>query len=492
VSDSTYDVAILGGGPAGAAAARLLASWGHSVVVLARGAARESMAESLPPSAAKLLDRVGVLGAVESAGFLRSTGNTVRWGTDETRVELFLDGALGYQLRRDVFDRVLLGAATIAGTAVLNDVSAREIAEPNADGVREIIYDGADGRRSVRARWVLDCTGRTGIVARRGWRTQTAAARTLGVVGIWECNPRWELANETHTIVESFDAGWAWSIPVSAQQRYVTVMVDPTHTAIGLGAELAATYASAISRTAAMRELVKQGSLVGMPWARESSPYAFNRAGDDGLLLVGDAASFVDPLSSFGIKKALASAWLAAVAVRASLRDATITVAALELYESREREMHLELQRRAVELSRDAAATHASGFWSDRTGATSPDADPQFSPASTATIKEAFEDIRRRPHVAFRRADTVELQPRAVVRGNDLAILPHLMIPSLPRAIRFLRNVDVVDLTELAPSFDQVPDLYEAYNRRTQSPAQLSDFLAALATLVGTGALALS
>jgi hypothetical protein len=241
-----------------------------------------------------------------------------------------------------------------------------------------------------------------------------------------------------------------------------------------------------------MRELVKQGSLVGMPWARESSPYAFNRAGDDGLLLVGDAASFVDPLSSFGIKKALASAWLAAVAVRASLRDATITVAALELYESREREMHLELQRRAVELSRDAAATHASSFWSDRTGATSSDADPQFSPASTATIKEAFEDIRRRPHVAFRRADTVELQPRAVVRGNDLAILPHLMIPSLPRAIRFLRNVDVVDLTELAPSFDQVPDLYEAYNRRTQSPAQLSDFLAALATLVGTGALALS
>ena len=489
--DSTVDVAILGAGPSGASAARLLASWGQSVVVLARTPSRESMAESLPPSAAKLLDRVGVLGTVESAGFLRSTGNTVRWGATQTRVEMFPGGALGYQLRRDVFDRALLDEATGAGATVLDDVSARDISEPDGDGYREIAYDGPGGRQTVRARWVLDCSGRTGIVARRGWRTQTTAARTLAVVGIWESSPRWELANETHTIVESYDAGWAWSIPVSAQQRYVTVMIDPGHTSIGAGAELAATYADALSRTTAMRELIKQGSLAGAPWARESSPYAFDRAGDDGLLLVGDAASFVDPLSSFGIKKALASAWLAAVVVRAALRDRTVTPHALDLYESREREMHLELQRRAEELSRDAAAAHSSGFWSDRTGSAT-EADLQLSAASTATIKEAFEDIRRRPHVAFRRADAVELQSRAIVRGNDLAILPHLVIPSMPRAVRFLRNVDVVDLTELAPSFDQVPDLYEAYNRRTQSPAQLSDFLAALATLVGTGALELS
>src|SRR5205823_6201775 len=112
-------------------------------------------------------------------------------------------------------------------------------------------------------------------------------------------------------------------------------------------------YASVLSRTVAMREIIRQGTLVGAPWARDASPYGFDRAGEDGVLLVGDAASFVDPLSSFGIKKALASAWLAAVVTNSSLRDPSLTPPALDLYTSREREMHGELQRRAEELSRD-------------------------------------------------------------------------------------------------------------------------------------------
>src|SRR5438067_252001 len=202
---STVDVAILGGGPAGASAGRLLASWGRSVVMLTRTPARESMAESLPPSAAKLLDRVGVLGAVENAGFLRATGNTVRWGATETRVELFPGGALGYQLQRELFDRLLLAEARAAGATVRTDASAREISDPDSDGHRQIVCDSSDGRHIVGARWVLDCTGRAGIVARRGWRTEKAAARTLAVVGIWECKPRWKLPDETHTIVESHD-----------------------------------------------------------------------------------------------------------------------------------------------------------------------------------------------------------------------------------------------------------------------------------------------
>src|SRR5437879_1336166 len=85
-----FDAIILGGGPAGAAAGRLLSAWGHSVLLLdSPGASARGLAESLPPSTQKLLAQIGVLDAVERAGFLRATGNTIWWGFGGRRVEAF-------------------------------------------------------------------------------------------------------------------------------------------------------------------------------------------------------------------------------------------------------------------------------------------------------------------------------------------------------------------------------------------------------------------
>ena len=75
------DVAVVGGGPAGASAGRLLASWGHTVSILTKGdGPRQSLAESLPPSCSRVFDAVGVREAIDAAGFLETRGNTVCWG----------------------------------------------------------------------------------------------------------------------------------------------------------------------------------------------------------------------------------------------------------------------------------------------------------------------------------------------------------------------------------------------------------------------------
>ena len=72
----TVDAVVIGGGPAGSSAAHLLALWGHSVTLLWRPAPRPAVAESLPPSSFKLLDRIGVREVIERAAFPRSTGNS--------------------------------------------------------------------------------------------------------------------------------------------------------------------------------------------------------------------------------------------------------------------------------------------------------------------------------------------------------------------------------------------------------------------------------
>src|SRR5262245_30242612 len=94
----TMDVLVVGGGPAGSAAARLLALWGHSVRVVTRepSSDRPLLAESIPPSCGKLFSVLGLDGAVDEVGFVRSSGNTVWWAGGEARVERFANGQYGW------------------------------------------------------------------------------------------------------------------------------------------------------------------------------------------------------------------------------------------------------------------------------------------------------------------------------------------------------------------------------------------------------------
>src|SRR5436190_9572144 len=102
------DVLVIGAGPAGAAASRLLAAWGHSVVVVDRGSSDAGrLAESIPPSANKILRTIGAIDAIQAAGFIPWRGNTVWWADEPARVETFPNDDPGYQVLRSDFDRVL-------------------------------------------------------------------------------------------------------------------------------------------------------------------------------------------------------------------------------------------------------------------------------------------------------------------------------------------------------------------------------------------------
>ncbi len=180
---TTFDVAVIGGGPAGASAARLLAQWGHAVVLLTKAPPppTRTLAESLPPSCTKLFRTLGVLDAVDRAGFYRSRGNTVWWGGGEPegRSEDFGERAWGYQIVRRDFDRLLLNLAKEVGVDVYDnstvrnvdvDVSVLHDAGNDREQVR-IEYDRGGELQSVNAKWVFDCSGRAGLIARRGLRT---------------------------------------------------------------------------------------------------------------------------------------------------------------------------------------------------------------------------------------------------------------------------------------------------------------------------------
>jgi flavin-dependent dehydrogenase len=482
------EVVILGAGPAGCAAARLLASWGLDVVVLSRRATSDrALGESLPPSALALIERIG-FSSLDTSGAVRATGNTVRWGNDAARAERFATGLHGYQVDRAVFDAFLVREAAGAGADVRLGANVIRVTR---DRPSTVTYEQDGETRTLRADWILDCSGRTGVIARDGWRVADDAARTMAIVGVWERDDPWPTPDPTHTIVESTADGWAWSVPVSERRRYVTLMLDPRLTSLATRVELTASYLNLLAQTRTLSVLVDGARRDGEVFARDASPYHARLYAEQGVMLVGDAASFVDPLSSYGIKKALASAWLASVCIHSMLTNSAVQGAALELFNTRERAMHDALRRAAITLARDAAGSHPTAFWESRAGVSANDGQGAFEPdvsqlRTDPDVLRALEELRSRDAIQLQPTPSVQRVGRPTVRGNRVVVEDHLVVPAFPEGVRYIRNIDLLKLSELASSNERVPDLFEAYNR-VASPAPLPDFLGALSLLVGKG-----
>jgi hypothetical protein len=101
-------------------------------------------------------------------------------------------------------------------------------------------------------------------------------------------------------------------------------------------------------------------------------------------------------------------------------------------------------------------------------------------------VLRALEELRSRDAIHLQPTPSVQRVGRPTVRGNRVVVEDHLVVPAFPEGVRYVRNIDLLKLSELSASIASVPDLFEAYNR-VASPAPLPDFLGALSLLVGKG-----
>ncbi|MDE2874593.1 MAG: tryptophan 7-halogenase [Gemmatimonadota bacterium] len=504
------EVLILGGGPAGSAAAGLLARWGLGVVVVERalggggvaGADEQSLAESLPPSTRKVLAATGLLGVVEAGGFQPNGGNTALWG-GEGRRDDFAGGATGFHVLRGRFDGLLREVAVGAGAEVVGGVARlpERVGDGEGWGV-EVVLDGGD-RVGFRPGWLLDCTGRAGVLARRH-RVPETAAPTLAVIRRHENAAGWPNVDPTHALVESFERGWAWSVPTSERERHVAVMLDPELHAVMEDAEdLAAAFEAEVARTSLMRSITTPARPVGRAWAVTASMYTSSTFADGRALLVGDAASFVDPMSSYGVKKALASGWLAAVAVNTAIRDAEMAETAVEFFGRREQAMYRALRGGLAEhVAETGGGERNDVFWerraewlADHAGTAvdpnSPDGPDAVALRDDPEVRAAFHALRLGSgRLRAGRRDTVE---RPLVFGNRLRMAPALVTPRFPEGVRYFRDIDLLRIVHLAAASRNPGALYESYSewaaREGLPPVDLANFIGVVALLVADGVL---
>lgn len=377
--DGAYDVAIAGGGPAGAAAAIVLARASCRVLladagaVHRPGAASFKVGEGLPPSARHLLRELGALDRVSADGHRPSHGTLAFWGNDAPHANDFmfqLHGE-GLQLDRRRFDASLLELAQAAGADIVRDAKLSLAAQADGAGVHRLSIRSHDASAFVESsiiesHWLIDATGRPATLARSLGAKRIEHDALLAFHMRLAADADSDSDRDGRTWVEAVDNGWWYSVLLPSQERLVAFLCDadlidrrPLLTRAGLWAALK--HAPRLFAHCHQHGYVPSSQPRG---ADACSSHLDQGAADSGRwLAVGDAALAFDPLSSKGISNALYTGIHAAQAVIA--RQAGDS-AALSRYADHLLEIHRVYRRQLRMFHTMETRWPAAPFWARR------------------------------------------------------------------------------------------------------------------------------
>jgi flavin-dependent dehydrogenase len=326
MDSSMYDVAIIGGGPAGSTSAALLAQAGRRVIVFEREKfPRFHIGESLLPFSMKAFTRLGLHEKFLRAGFIKKYGGEIIGACSDNGTKFyFKDGYRSqtdhaYQVTRGDFDKVLLDHARESGAHV-HEQTAVDGIEFSNDGVSlswkslrsdEAGPPGCADRTSqrdapgiegeIRARYLVDASGRASVLGRQFKIKKTYDhLHKLSIFAHYEGVWRRDGIDGTLTVLVRAVDRWFWLIPLTAERTSVGVVLDSeTFRKSKLSAEDFLEQALAEQPTIAKR--MTSARRVSKVYVEADFSYRSACLYGDRWLLTGDAAGFIDPIFSSGV-----------------------------------------------------------------------------------------------------------------------------------------------------------------------------------------------
>jgi halogenation protein CepH len=307
---------------------------GYKVVLLEKEKfPRHQIGESLLPATVNgICVLLGLEEELKKENFTYKQGGTYKWGshpepwsfTFGPSTSIPGSNAFAYQVERSRFDQILLNNCRRLGVDVRELHSAIGAIEEDGRVVGVRYEDATGSHRSIRARMVVDSSGNATTLSRHvSDRTYSKFFQNIAVYGYFEQAKRLPAPNAGNILCEAFDLGWLWYIPLRPDLTSVGAVVDRSHAAVlkSGGAEALGEF---ISGTSIVKDFLSDARRIvegpyGAVRIRKDYSYCNAKFWKPGMMLVGDAACFIDPIFSSGVHLATYSALLAARSINSVL-----------------------------------------------------------------------------------------------------------------------------------------------------------------------------
>lgn len=336
---SSYDVVVIGGGPAGCTAAGLVAEAGHSTLLLERESVpRFHVGESLMPECYWPLQRLGMIERMKNSKFTRKKSVQFVTSTGKESAPFYFEqhdpreSSTTWQVERADFDQMLWERAGELGADCHDQTRVMDVLI-NPQGVASgVKLRTADGETTeVSAKVVMDGSGQQSLIANKlNLREDIPNLRKSAIWGYYKDALRDQGDNSGATIIMHTleKESWFWFIPLSDEITSIGCVGDSDYM-LKTGLDTAARYALELDRCPGLKSRLEHAERLGkLHVAKEYSYWTKQHAGD-GWVLIGDAFGFIDPLYSSGVYFALVMGERAADAVNDGFQRGDLSEAQL-------------------------------------------------------------------------------------------------------------------------------------------------------------------
>ncbi len=316
-------IAIIGGGPAGASLATLLARQGHKIAIFQIDKRPPLIVgESLLPAVVPMLRELGIEDDVKSFSTFKP-GATVCLTLKETIYAPF-NTALGhlphyaYNTPRDLFDAAVTKAAVKAGAKTFSFTAKLEKGEiPGSVRLAQETLDKTEGFLDRHPDLVVDATGRARTISRlldiplrKGGREDVALFAHLD---------KSELIHEGHIHLNPLTRGWSWRIPLPGRVS-LGVVIKPEHL-VRYGETIEEQYDNYLADEPSLKVYTAGAKRLTPVVKYNNYQIVLEKLHGPGWTCVGDAAGFIDPVLSTGLYLGMKDAFRLSKAIEADTAE---------------------------------------------------------------------------------------------------------------------------------------------------------------------------